>query len=63
MSPHDASATGDVPEVPAPRVREFTAHSIGGGFALLLGLAGLALVVLCGDRAPQPVLNTGSLHQ
>jgi len=21
------------------------------------------LVVLCGDRAPQPVLNTGSLYQ
>ncbi|MGW2423614.1 SPFH domain-containing protein [Streptomyces sp. NPDC001709] len=31
----------DVPEMPAPRVREFTAHSIGGGLALLLGLLGL----------------------
>ncbi|MET9830630.1 SPFH domain-containing protein [Streptomyces sp. NPDC006385] len=27
--------------MPAPRVREFTAHSIGGGLALLLGLLGL----------------------
>ncbi|MFE6624411.1 SPFH domain-containing protein [Streptomyces sp. NPDC057740] len=27
--------------MPAPRVREFTAHSIGGGLALLLGLVGL----------------------
>ncbi|MGW6733153.1 SPFH domain-containing protein [Streptomyces sp. NPDC055013] len=33
--------TADVPEMPAPRVREFTAHSIGGGLALLLGLVGL----------------------
>ncbi|MFI5878170.1 SPFH domain-containing protein [Streptomyces sp. NPDC051554] len=31
----------DVPDMPAPRVREFTAHSIGGGLALVLGLAGL----------------------
>ncbi|MET9448851.1 SPFH domain-containing protein [Streptomyces cinerochromogenes] len=31
----------DIPEMPAPRVREFTAHSIGGGLALLLGLIGL----------------------
>jgi regulator of protease activity HflC (stomatin/prohibitin superfamily) len=29
--------------MPAPRVREFTAHSIGGGLALLLGLVGLLL--------------------
>ncbi|MFG2119361.1 SPFH domain-containing protein [Streptomyces sp. NPDC048710] len=41
MSAHDASATADVPEMPAPRVREFQAHSIGGGLALLLGLIGL----------------------
>ncbi len=34
-------AAPDVPEMPAPRVREFTAHSIGGGLALLLGLGGL----------------------
>jgi regulator of protease activity HflC (stomatin/prohibitin superfamily) len=38
-----ASVTADVPDMPAPRVREFTAHSIGGGLALLLGLAGLLL--------------------
>lgn len=31
----------DVPDMPAPRVREFAAHSIGGGLALVLGLAGL----------------------
>ncbi|MFE1248240.1 SPFH domain-containing protein [Streptomyces sp. NPDC058741] len=41
MSTHDTQVTADVPEMPAPRVREFTAHSIGGGLALLLGLAGL----------------------
>ncbi|MFI6930287.1 SPFH domain-containing protein [Streptomyces sp. NPDC050287] len=33
--------TADLPDMPAPRVREFTAHSIGGGLALLLGLVGL----------------------
>jgi regulator of protease activity HflC (stomatin/prohibitin superfamily) len=37
----EPAATADVPEMPAPRVREFTAHSIGGGLALLLGLLGL----------------------
>ncbi|MFE0385608.1 SPFH domain-containing protein [Streptomyces bungoensis] len=42
MSAPDASVTADVPEMPAPRVREFPAHSIGGGLALLLGLLGLA---------------------
>ncbi|QTE00625.1 SPFH domain-containing protein [Streptomyces cyanogenus] len=31
----------DIPEMPTPRVREFTAHSIGGGLALLLGIIGL----------------------
>lgn len=42
MSTHDApQVTADVPEMPAPRVRENQAHSIGGGFALLLGLVGL----------------------
>ncbi|MFG2604406.1 SPFH domain-containing protein [Streptomyces sp. NPDC048514] len=41
MSTSDPAATADVPEMPAPRVREFTAHSIGGGLALLLGLLGL----------------------
>lgn len=33
--------TADVPEMPAPRVREFAAHSIGGALALVLGLIGL----------------------
>jgi regulator of protease activity HflC (stomatin/prohibitin superfamily) len=45
MSIRDAqvtAVTADVPEMPAPRVREFQAHSIGGGLALLLGLLGLA---------------------
>ncbi|MEU3829599.1 SPFH domain-containing protein [Streptomyces sp. SID486] len=41
MSTSEPAATADVPEMPAPRVREFTAHSIGGGLALLLGLIGL----------------------
>jgi regulator of protease activity HflC (stomatin/prohibitin superfamily) len=40
----------DGPHMPAPRVRETLAHSIGGGLALLLGLLGLtagtALVVI-----------------
>nr|WP_172607643.1 SPFH domain-containing protein [Streptomyces spongiicola] len=36
----------DAPEMPGPRVGEFAAHSIGGGLALLLGLAGLAAGVL-----------------
>ncbi|WP_443061451.1 SPFH domain-containing protein [Streptomyces sp. NBC_00414] len=35
--------TADVPAMPAPRVREVSAHSIGGGLALLLGLVGLLL--------------------
>ncbi|MEU0191598.1 SPFH domain-containing protein [Streptomyces afghaniensis] len=41
MSTHQPQVTADVPEMPAPRVREFAAHSIGGGLALLLGLVGL----------------------
>ncbi|MEU8932132.1 SPFH domain-containing protein [Streptomyces sp. NPDC048409] len=45
MSVHDPSATADVPEMPAPRVRESVAHSIGGGLALLLGLVGLLAAV------------------
>ncbi|NEC28783.1 SPFH domain-containing protein [Streptomyces sp. SID8111] len=43
MSTHDAQLTADTPEMPAPRVRETPAHSIGGGLALTLGLAGLLL--------------------
>lgn len=41
MSTHDTQVTADVPAMPAPRVREVAAHSIGGGLALVLGLAGL----------------------
>ncbi|MGW2030456.1 MULTISPECIES: SPFH domain-containing protein [Streptomyces] len=41
--------------MPAPRVREFTAHSIGGGLALLLGLIGLgAAVALFASSAAAP---------
>ncbi|MFF3749798.1 SPFH domain-containing protein [Streptomyces sp. NPDC002018] len=36
----------DLPEMPDPQVREFSAHSIGGALALLLGLLGLAAGVL-----------------
>ncbi|MEV6735825.1 SPFH domain-containing protein [Streptomyces sp. NPDC051104] len=45
MSTQATSAAADIPEMPSPRVREFTAHSIGGGLALLLGLVGLTLGV------------------
>ncbi|GAA2446088.1 SPFH domain-containing protein [Streptomyces glaucus] len=50
MPTEDTQVTADVPEMPAPRVREFPAHSIGGGLALLLGLAGLlaAAVLIVG---------------
>ncbi len=41
MSTPDTRVAADVPEMPAPRVRESAAHSIGGGLALVLGLAGL----------------------
>ncbi|MEU9332422.1 SPFH domain-containing protein [Streptomyces sp. NPDC048290] len=40
-SSHPSTPVADVPEMPEPRVREFAAHSIGGGLALLLGLIGL----------------------
>ncbi|MFJ6695789.1 SPFH domain-containing protein [Streptomyces sp. NPDC091272] len=33
----------DLPEMPAPRVTEFPAHSIAGGLALLLGLLGIVV--------------------
>ncbi|MFB8772411.1 SPFH domain-containing protein [Streptomyces broussonetiae] len=41
MSTHDTAPIADIPEMPAPRVREVAAHSIHGGLALLLGLIGL----------------------
>ncbi|MFJ5261128.1 SPFH domain-containing protein [Streptomyces sp. NPDC088387] len=41
MSTDTPTPVADVPEMPAPRVREFIAPSIGGGLALLLGLIGL----------------------
>ncbi|MFJ8109674.1 SPFH domain-containing protein [Streptomyces sp. NPDC096132] len=34
-------SSADLPEMPAPRVKEFPAHSVGGGLALLSGLVGL----------------------
>ncbi|MEZ7003824.1 SPFH domain-containing protein [Streptomyces sp. AD55] len=40
-TPETPQATADVPQMPAPRVRETQAQSIGGGLALLLGLVGL----------------------
>jgi regulator of protease activity HflC (stomatin/prohibitin superfamily) len=43
MSTDHAIPTADAPTMPAARVREFPAHSIGGGLALLLGLVGLLL--------------------
>ncbi|GAB7104156.1 SPFH domain-containing protein [Streptomyces phaeofaciens JCM 4814] len=39
MSADTTAAT--TPEMPAPRVQEFPAHSVGGGLALLSGLVGL----------------------
>ncbi|MFJ2812283.1 SPFH domain-containing protein [Streptomyces sp. NPDC091279] len=51
----DADAP-DLPEMPAPRVREFTAHSAGGGLALLLclvgPLAGIALIAVGATLEP-----------
>lgn len=45
MSARETPTTADIPEMPAPGVREVTAHSIGGGLALLLGLVGLLVGV------------------
>ncbi|MGC0338178.1 SPFH domain-containing protein [Streptomyces sp. SLBN-8D4] len=45
MSAQDSAPAADTPDMPAPRVREFAAHSIGGALALLLGLVGLLLAV------------------
>ncbi|MEW5355315.1 SPFH domain-containing protein [Streptomyces sp. 16-176A] len=54
MSAHDAAPStadggpgaADLPDMPAPQVREFPAHSIKGGLALLLGLVGLVIAVV-----------------
>ncbi|WP_434595756.1 SPFH domain-containing protein [Streptomyces sp. A5-4] len=48
----------DLPDMPAPRVREFAARSIAGGLALLLGLLGL-LVGAGLVAAAVPVTATG----
>ncbi|MEU1475571.1 SPFH domain-containing protein [Streptomyces sp. NPDC005760] len=45
MSAQDSEPIADAPDMPAPRVREFAARSIGGALALLLGLIGLLLAV------------------
>jgi regulator of protease activity HflC (stomatin/prohibitin superfamily) len=45
MSAQESAPIADAPDMPAPRVREFAAHSIGGALALLLGLVGLLLAV------------------
>ncbi|MFJ4697852.1 SPFH domain-containing protein [Streptomyces sp. NPDC088768] len=45
-TPHgDELVPGQLAEMPKPRVTEFTAKSIGGGLALLLGLLGLVIGV------------------
>ncbi|MCK1819895.1 SPFH domain-containing protein [Streptomyces sp. XM83C] len=50
----------DVPEMPAPRVREFPARSIGGGLALLLGLIGLgAAIALFAGAEKNPLFAVG----
>lgn len=45
MSAQDSVPAADAPDMPAPRVREVPAHSIGGALALLLGLLGLLIAV------------------
>ncbi|MFC8433219.1 SPFH domain-containing protein [Streptomyces sp. NPDC057253] len=45
MSAQDSVPAADAPDMPAPRVREVPAHSIGGALALLLGLLGLLFAV------------------
>ncbi|MGI5402638.1 SPFH domain-containing protein [Streptomyces sp. CA-135486] len=46
MPATSTGTTDDLPQMPTPQVREFPAHNIGGGLALLLGLVGLALGVV-----------------
>ncbi|ALV51988.1 MULTISPECIES: SPFH domain-containing protein [Streptomyces] len=68
MTTHDPQVTADVPEMPAPRVRETPAHSIGGGLALLLGLvgllAGVAMIIVAtavGGTGAKAGLITGGI--
>ena len=46
MPATSTGTTDDLPQMPAPQVREFPAHNIGGGLALLLGLVGLGLGIV-----------------
>ncbi|WP_030929561.1 SPFH domain-containing protein [Streptomyces sp. NRRL S-646] len=60
MPIHDTTPDADIPEMPAPRVREFTAHSIGGALALLLGLLGLLVAgVLFAAAQANPAFAAG----
>lgn len=60
MSADDSAP--EVPEMPAPRVREVAAHSIGGALALLLGLVGLlAAVVLFAASSRSPGFAAGGV--
>ncbi|MCD9873661.1 SPFH domain-containing protein [Streptomyces guryensis] len=60
MPIHDNTPDADIPEMPAPRVREFTAHSIGGALALLLGLLGLLVAgVLFAAAQANPAFAAG----
>jgi regulator of protease activity HflC (stomatin/prohibitin superfamily) len=43
MTGHETAAAEELPQMPAPQVREFRATSIPGGLALLLGLLGVLL--------------------
>lgn len=56
----DNTPDADIPEMPAPRVREFTAHSIGGALALLLGLLGLLVAgILFAAAQANPAFAAG----
>ncbi|MGW1746337.1 SPFH domain-containing protein [Streptomyces sp. NPDC002092] len=60
MPIHDNAPEADIPEMPAPRVREVTAHSIGGALALLLGLLGLLVAgVLFAAAQANPAFAAG----
>ncbi|MFF4358454.1 SPFH domain-containing protein [Streptomyces sp. NPDC001604] len=62
MPIHDNAPDTDIPEMPAPRVREFTAHSIGGALALLLGLLGLLVAgVLFAAAQANPAFAAGGV--